>query len=68
MVRLPAPCDERALLRAARKRSVGVYPLGWSYAQPQSAGGALVLGYANLSEAAIAEGVRRLAEAVAEVS
>ena len=55
-------------MRAARRRSVGVYPLGWAYAQPQSAGGALVLGYANLSEAAIAEGVRRLAEAVSEVS
>jgi GntR family transcriptional regulator/MocR family aminotransferase len=66
VVRLPSPCDERALMKAARRRSVGVYPLGWAYAQPQSAGGALVLGYANLSEAAIAEGVRRLAEAVAE--
>jgi GntR family transcriptional regulator/MocR family aminotransferase len=67
VVRLPEPCDERALMRAARRRSVGVYPLGWAYAQPQSAGGALVLGYANLNEAAIAEGVRRLAEAVHEV-
>ena len=68
VVRLPVAVDEQALLRAAARRSVGVYPLGWGYAQPQALGGALVLGYACLAEPAIREGIRLLAEAVAELS
>jgi len=66
VVRPPAPVDEVALLRAATARSVGVYPLGWSYVTPRHEGGAMVLGYATLPEPAIREGVRRLADAVAE--
>jgi GntR family transcriptional regulator/MocR family aminotransferase len=66
VVRPPAPVDEVALLQAATARSVGVYPLGWSYVTPRHEGGAMVLGYATLPEPAIREGVRRLAAAVAE--
>jgi GntR family transcriptional regulator/MocR family aminotransferase len=61
----PSSLDEGALLGAAAERSVGVYPLGWSHVTPRAAGGALILGYATLPEAAIREGVRRLAAAAA---
>jgi len=56
----PEVVESRALLAAARRHSLGVYAL--------DARGTLLLGYANLSEPAIAEGVRRLAEAFAECS
>jgi hypothetical protein len=46
---------------------VAVYPLGFAYISPRSTDAGLVLGYANLSEGAIEEGVRRLAGALAEV-
>lgn len=67
IVRLAEPVDSLALLVAARRRSVGVYPLGLAFAEPRPVHEGLVLGYAGLSEGAIAEGVRRLALAVAEV-
>ena len=51
----------------AAKRSVGVYPLTLHLIDPPRETDALVLGYANLSEPAIAEGVRRLAEALDEL-
>ena len=38
-------------MSTAATRSVGVYPLGWAYATPRHAGGAMILGYATLSEA-----------------
>ncbi|HLM49738.1 MAG TPA: PLP-dependent aminotransferase family protein, partial [Solirubrobacteraceae bacterium] len=63
VARPPAPVGERALFEAARARSVGVYPVGWAYAAPRPAGGAVLLGYAGLPEPAIREGVRRLAGA-----
>jgi DNA-binding transcriptional MocR family regulator len=49
-------------------RSVGVYALGYGYAQIRPVDDGLVLGYANLPEAAIDEGIRRLAEAYATVA
>jgi GntR family transcriptional regulator/MocR family aminotransferase len=67
IVRLPRAVDGAALIRAARDRSVAVYPLGFAYISPRAADSGLVLGYANLSESAIGEGVRRLAGALAEV-
>ena len=67
VLRLPDAVDGLELMRAARRRSVGVYPLGYAYMQPRPIDDGLILGYANLSEAGIAEGVRRLAEAYAEV-
>ena len=60
LARLPEPVDAARLAAAARAAGVGVYPI------PDRRGRAdeLVLGYACLSEPAIAEGVRRLAEVV----
>jgi GntR family transcriptional regulator/MocR family aminotransferase len=65
VVLLAPGTDERAAVAAAAERDVGVAGLGEMYAagpQPRLAG--VVLGYAPLSERAIAEGVRRLAAAV----
>lgn len=66
-VRLGEPVDGIALARAAARESVGVYPLGYAYVTPRPVDDGLVLGYANLSEPAIEEGVRRLAVALAAV-
>ncbi len=59
--------DGAALVRSARTRSVGIYPLGHYYARPRRLHDGLVLGYANLAEPAIEEGVRRLSLALAEM-
>jgi GntR family transcriptional regulator/MocR family aminotransferase len=64
LVRLPAPLDAARLSEAARVVGVGVYPIPDRRGQTDE----LVLGYACLSEPAIAEGVRRLADAVAVTS
>ena len=69
VARLPAPVDARALRAAARARDVGVHPLAGGVGARRTPAGpvdAVVLGYANLPEPAIAEGVRRLAAAVRE--
>ena len=63
IVRLAEPVPAGALSAAARRRGVGVYPL----AAPQDDADALIMGYAGLPEPAIAEGVRRLAVALASV-
>jgi GntR family transcriptional regulator/MocR family aminotransferase len=63
-VRLPEPVDGIALARAAARESVGVYPLGYAYMTPRPCHDGLILGYANLPEPAIEEGVRRLARAL----
>ncbi len=67
IVRLGRAVDGLSLLKAARRRSVGVYPLGYAYMEVRAVHDGLVLGYANLVEPAIEEGIRRLAEALAEV-
>jgi GntR family transcriptional regulator/MocR family aminotransferase len=64
VVRLPRDVDGAALVRAAYERSVGVYPLGFSFAEPRPEHDELLLGYANLPEPAIEEGMRRLAAAL----
>src|SRR5581483_8274132 len=56
-VRLPEPVDGIALVQAAARESVGVYPLGYAYVTPRPCDDGVVLGYANLSEPAIEEGV-----------
>ncbi|HEY5144264.1 MAG TPA: PLP-dependent aminotransferase family protein [Solirubrobacteraceae bacterium] len=56
LARLPAAVDAQALVAAARQVGVGVYPIPDRRGQTDE----LVLGYACLSEPAIAEGVRRL--------
>ncbi|MGO8904875.1 MAG: PLP-dependent aminotransferase family protein [Solirubrobacteraceae bacterium] len=68
IVRLDRPVDGAALARAARRRSVGVYPLGYAYMDVRAVHDGLVLGYANLVEPAIEEGIRLLAGALAEMS
>jgi GntR family transcriptional regulator / MocR family aminotransferase len=61
LVRLPRSVDASALAAGARARSLGIYSLNLHRIDPSGAVDALVMGYANLSEPAIAEGVRRLA-------
>jgi GntR family transcriptional regulator / MocR family aminotransferase len=68
IVRLGRPVDGLALAAAARSRGVGVYPLGYGYLEPRPLDDGLVLGYANLAEPAIEEGIRRLAAVLAEMS
>jgi GntR family transcriptional regulator/MocR family aminotransferase len=67
IVRLPHALDGLALISAAARRSVGVYPLGFAYADARAVDDGLVLGYANLAESAIEEAIRRLALALEEL-
>jgi GntR family transcriptional regulator/MocR family aminotransferase len=62
LVRLPRKVDAGRVCALAAERGVGVYPLSLHMIDPPTRSDSLVLGYANLSEPAIAEGVRRLAE------
>jgi GntR family transcriptional regulator / MocR family aminotransferase len=65
LIELPAGTDEPALLAAAKARGVGLE--GLSLHRFAAAGPpALVLGFGNLSEPAIEQGVRLLADAFAE--
>jgi GntR family transcriptional regulator / MocR family aminotransferase len=64
-VRLAEPVEGIALARAAARESVGVYPLGYGYMTPRPVDDGLILGYANLAEPAIEEGIRRLAAVLA---
>jgi len=59
-----ARVDGIALVQTALSASVGVYPLGYAYMQVRPVHDGLVLGYANLTEPAIEEGIRRLAGAL----
>ncbi|HEX4564693.1 MAG TPA: hypothetical protein VH115_09580, partial [Solirubrobacteraceae bacterium] len=67
IVRLGFEFDSAQLALSALRRSVVVYPLSYAFLQPQASGDSLVLGYANLSEPAIEEGIARLAEAIGEL-
>jgi GntR family transcriptional regulator/MocR family aminotransferase len=68
LVRLPCAVDAQRLFERAARRSVGVYPLSMHMMSPRPKTDALVLGYAGLTEPAIAEGVRRLAEVFHELT
>ena len=61
LVGLPRAVEMQALLQAARASSLGLYPLNVHRFDTGGEVEQLVMGYANLSEPAIAEGVRRLA-------
>jgi GntR family transcriptional regulator / MocR family aminotransferase len=61
LVRLPRAVELQELLAGAAAQSLGIYPLNLHQIDPGGGVEALVMGYANLSEPAIAEGVRRLA-------
>jgi GntR family transcriptional regulator/MocR family aminotransferase len=67
LVMLPEGVDEPALLAACTERGVGLEGLSWHRFAPGGAPGVL-LGYGNLSEPAIEQGVRLLGEAFAEVN
>jgi GntR family transcriptional regulator/MocR family aminotransferase len=67
LVRLARPVDLHGLVSAAERRSLRVYPLEFHRIAPGIEADALVMGYANLSEPAIDEGVRRLAEVLREL-
>ena len=67
IVRLPRAVDGAELVQAAARRAVGVYPLGYTYMEVRPVHDGLVLGYANLAEPAIEEGIRRLAAALEEL-
>jgi GntR family transcriptional regulator / MocR family aminotransferase len=67
LVRLPDGIDESRLLRAAAERGVGAEGLALHRFAP-SGPAALLLGYANLSEPAIEQGIRLLGEAYAQLS
>jgi GntR family transcriptional regulator / MocR family aminotransferase len=67
LVTLPDGVSESALLARAAERGVGMEGLAWHrFAHGGPAG--VLLGYGNLSEPAIEQGVRLIAEALAEVS
>ncbi len=67
LVRLPRAVDAHQLLLAAAERSLGIYPLTLHLIDPPRDTDALVMGYASLSEPAIAEGVGVLAEILQEL-
>jgi GntR family transcriptional regulator/MocR family aminotransferase len=66
-LQLPAGVDEPSLLAAAARRGVGLEGLSWHRSAAEGPSG-LLAGYANLPEAAIAQAVRMLSEAVEEIS
>jgi GntR family transcriptional regulator/MocR family aminotransferase len=68
LVRLPTPVDAARLQARAAACGVGVYPLSHHLIAAPPATDALVLGYANLPEPAIAEGIRRLARVLETIS
>ena len=67
LVCLARAVDLHGLVSAAEERSLRVYPLEFHRIAPGREADALVMGYANLSEPAIDEGVRRLAEVLREL-
>ncbi|HUA73774.1 MAG TPA: PLP-dependent aminotransferase family protein [Solirubrobacteraceae bacterium] len=67
LLELPEPAELQALLAGAAAESLGIYPLNFHEVEPRAEVRSLVMGYANLSEPAIAEGVRRLAHVLGEL-
>jgi GntR family transcriptional regulator/MocR family aminotransferase len=67
LVRLERPVAVLELMTRAAQSSLGVYPLTFHMIDPPPETDALVMGYANLSEPAIEEGVRRLARVLGEL-
>lgn len=68
LVRLPEAVDAARLLALAAERSLRVYPLSQHLIEPPPDTDALVLGYGNLPEPTIAEGIRRLAAVIEKIS
>lgn len=68
LARLERPVNADALVAAARRRDVEVYPLSFWQADPPPQTTAVVLGYGALHPESINQGVRRLANAWREVA
>jgi GntR family transcriptional regulator / MocR family aminotransferase len=66
IVRLGREVDGAVLEKAARRRSLAVYPLGSCFLQPRPVHDGVLLGYANLTEPAIEHWIGRLAAALRE--
>ncbi|MEY2442405.1 MAG: GntR family transcriptional regulator / MocR family aminotransferase [bacterium] len=64
VVRLPSGCDEAATVAAAAGRGIALDGLASFFSSGTSPHPALVLGYANLAEPAIARGIGELARAL----
>ena len=62
VARLPDGLDERAVAAAARERAIGLYPVGDLRISAGAHPPALVLGFGNLSEAAIERGIAAIAD------
>ena len=62
VARLPEGLDERAVAAAARERAIGLYPVGELRTGDGHHPPALVLGFGNLSEAAIERGIAAVAD------
>ena len=65
--RTDSPCDEAALVRAARRHGVRIEGSAWHWADPGAAPPALVLGYGTADEAAIEGGIAAIAAAYASL-
>jgi GntR family transcriptional regulator / MocR family aminotransferase len=63
---LPPDLDEAAIVVAARHAGVAIDAVG-PYRITHRGPGGLIFGYATVSERAVAEGVARLAQAIAEL-
>lgn len=63
---LPPDLDEAAVVAAAARHGIGIHGVG-EYRIAGPGPGGLIFGYAILSEAAIAEGIKLLAKAVREI-
>jgi GntR family transcriptional regulator/MocR family aminotransferase len=59
---LPESADERAVVTAARQRSVGLYGMGPQRATTAAAPPQLVLGFGNVSERAVESGIAAVAD------
>ena len=64
MVELPGDYDEAAILAESRERGIELGSMRRHRADPSDGPPTLLLGYAQLPEAAIGPGVRELAKAV----
>jgi len=62
---LPETVDEQAVIAAARERSVGLYGMSTNRSSRSTTPPRLVLGFGNLSERAIAEGIATIADLLA---
>jgi len=67
LIELPEGIEEPSLLDAAARRGLGLEGLSWHHSDDNQSAGVL-LGYARVSEPALAKAVQLLAEAIAEVT